>query len=193
VKLITQELKDYFCRHFLGRVKVARLPVGIEAPRTVSCRREIAVHPVRMRIEVTGSSLFVAKNILCSSRGFRFASQLVKARGAKIAKYGAGDLEVRTVPKLRTAAREGTRRVAILPQERTNRLQWQSVRPKKDDEMLLAWFGPIVEDAVMKLTLNKQQGILLIWYNLQSRRFDAKGLYLYRRLGAREKLEWRWL
>jgi hypothetical protein len=89
--------------------------------------------------------------------------------------------------------REDFKRVAVLPQQRANRLQWQSVRPKKDDEMLLAWFGPIVADAVLKLTLNKQQGILLIWYNLQSRRFDAKGLYLYRRLGAHENLEWRWL
>ncbi|MDR2175453.1 MAG: hypothetical protein LBO82_05905 [Synergistaceae bacterium] len=191
--MITQELKDYFCRHFLGRVKVSRLPVGMELPRVVSCKREAAVHPVRTRIEVTGSSLFVARDILCSSRGFRFSSQLARVRGAKIAKYALGELRTHTVPKLRAAVLENMRRVAVLPQERTNRLQWQPVRPKKDDEILLAWFGPIVEDAVMKLTLNKQQGVLLIWYNLQSRRFDAKGLYLYRRLGARENLEWRWL
>jgi hypothetical protein len=192
--LITQELKDYFCRHFLGRVKVSRLPVGMTPPRIASCKRDVAVRPIRTRLEVTGSSLFVARDIACSSRGFRFSSQLAKVRGAKIAKYALGELKAYTVPKLGAAAvRENVRRVSLLPQERSNRLQWQSVRPKKDDEILLAWFGPIVENAVMKLTLNKQQGTLLIWYNLQSRRFDAKGLYLYRRLGARENLEWRWL
>jgi hypothetical protein len=186
-------LKDYFCRHFLGRVKVGRLPTEMKAPQTVSCRREIVTHPIRTQIKVTGSSLFVAKNIVCSSRGFRFSSQLARTRGAKIAKYAIGELTVRTAPKLKAVVRGNVKRVSVLPQERANRLQWQSVRPKKGDEMLLAWFGPIVEDAVMKLTLNKQQGTLLIWYNLQSRRFDAKGLYLYRRLGARETLEWRWL
>ena len=71
--MITQELKDYFCRHFLGRVKVTRIPVGMEAPQAVSCKREIVVRPVRTQIKVTGSSLFVAKDILCSSRGFRFS------------------------------------------------------------------------------------------------------------------------
>jgi hypothetical protein len=191
--LITQELKDYFCRHFLGRIKVSRLSTDMEAPQAASCKREIAVRPVRTQIKVTGSSLFIAKNIVCSSQGFRFSSQLVRTRGAKIAKYVFGELRTRTVPKLRTTARTDVKRVSVLPQERTNRLQWQSVRPKKDDEMLLAWFGPIVSDAVMKLTLNKQRGVLLIWYNLQSRRFDAKGLYLYRRLGVHENLEWRWL
>jgi hypothetical protein len=191
--LITQELKDYFCRHFLGRVKVSRLSAEMEPPRVTSCRREIAVQPVRTQITVTGSSLFSAKSLVCSSRGFRFSMQMVQARGAKIAKYALGELRIHTAPKLRTTVRENVRRVSVLPQERSNRLQWQSVRPKKDDEMLLAWFGPIVEDAVMKLTLNKQRGTLLIWYNLQSRRFDAKGLYLYRRLSSRENLEWRWL
>jgi hypothetical protein len=191
--MITQDLKDYFCRHFLGRVKVNLISAAMEAPQVASCRREIATHPIRTQTKVTGSSLFVAKDIVCSSRSFRFSSQLVRVGGAKIAKYAVGELGTRTVPKLKTAARENLKRVAVLPQERSNRLQWQSVRPKKDDEILLAWFGPIVTDAVMKLTLNKQQGVLLIWYNLQSRRFDAKGLYLYRRLNARESLEWRWL
>ena len=84
-------------------------------------------------------------------------------------------------------------RALQLPQERGNRLQWQRVRPKAPGEMILAWYGPIVEGAVVKLTLNKQRGTLLIWYNPQSRHFNSKGLYLYRRLGAKEKPEWRWM
>ena len=85
------------------------------------------------------------------------------------------------------------KRMLILPQERTNRLQWQLARPKKEGEMILAWYGPVIEEAVMKLTLNKQQGTLLIWYNPQSRRFDPKGIYLYRRLCLHGDFEWRWM
>jgi hypothetical protein len=81
----------------------------------------------------------------------------------------------------------------VLPQERSNRLHWQTVKPAKEGEMLLAWFGPIVQDAVVKMTLNKQHGTLLIWYNPTSRHFESKGLYLSRRLGVRGDFEWRWM
>ncbi|MDR1048405.1 MAG: hypothetical protein LBL51_01515 [Synergistaceae bacterium] len=190
--MITQDLKDYFFRHFLGRVKVKSLSPVMEAPRIFFPKRGIAVHPVRTRIETTGSVLYIAERLVCSSRSFRFAAQLVRVRGAKIARYALGDLKTRTVPKLETKTRENVRRASVLPQERTNRLQWQT-RPKRDGNVIhLAWFGPIIEEAVLKLTLNKRQGTLLIWYNPQSRRFEAKGLYLCRRLGSREGTEWRW-
>jgi hypothetical protein len=117
----------------------------------------------------------------------------VNAKGAKIARYAIGEIGTHTRPKLKTKVHADVKRVAVLPQERLNRLQWQTVKPKKEGEMILAWFGPIVEEAIVKLTLNKQQGTLLIWYNPQSRRFDSKGLYLYKRLGIQGKLEWRWM
>jgi hypothetical protein len=67
------------------------------------------------------------------------------------------------------------------------------VKPKKEGEMILAWFGPIIEEAVVRLTLNKQYGTLLIWYNPTSRHFEPKGVYLCRRLGVHETFEWRWM
>jgi hypothetical protein len=191
--LIRQDLKDYFCRHFLGRVKVKRFSLAMAPVQILKLKRTVETHPIRMQMKVAGSILLTYKNVVCSSQGFRFAAQLVKTRGAKIARYVPGEIRVRTFPKLRSKVREGTRRVAVLPQERTNRLQWQPVRPKKEGEMILAWYGPLIEDAIVKLTLNKQQGTLLIWYNPQSRRFDAKGIYLYRRLGVGKDFEWRWM
>ncbi|MDR1978617.1 MAG: hypothetical protein LBQ42_07780 [Synergistaceae bacterium] len=191
--MITQDLKDYFCRHFLGRVKVRHFSLTIAPSRVLSLKRTVETHPIRTQMKVAGSTFLTYKNIACSSRGFRFAAQLVKTRGAKIAKYAPGEMKVRSLAKLKSKAREGMKRVAVLPQERTNRLQWQLVRPKKEGEMILAWYGPVIEEAVVKLTLNKQHGTLLIWYNPQSRRFEPKGIYLYRRLGIRGNFEWRWM
>jgi hypothetical protein len=174
-------------------VKVNCLSAVVSAPKVLSFKRVAATHPIRTQMKVTGSTFLAHDGIACSSRGFRFAAQLVKTKGAKIARYTSEAIETHTRPKLKTKARADIKRVAILPQERANRLQWQTVRPRKEGEMILAWFGPIVEEAIVKLTLNKQQGTLLIWYNPQSRRFDSKGLYLYKRLGIQGKLEWRWM
>ncbi|MDR2179422.1 MAG: hypothetical protein LBP21_03855 [Synergistaceae bacterium] len=191
--MITQDLKDYFCRHFLGRVEVKPFSLVMAPPRVLSTKRTVETHPIRTEMKVAGFVLLAQKNIVCSSRGFRFAAQWVRTRGSKIARYVPEEIRVHTRPKLRAKVREGTKRVAVLPQERSNRLQWQPVRPKKEGEMILAWYGPLIEDAILKLTLNKQQGTLLIWYNPQSRRFDPKGIYLYRRLGVGKDFEWRWV
>ena len=90
-------------------------------------------------------------------------------------------------------ARDGLKQMLEIPQERTNRLKWQTHRPSEPGEVLLAWYGPLIEDAVIKLALNKARGTLLVWYNSQSKQFKTGGLYLYRRLGAGEKPEWRWV
>ena len=188
-----QGFKDYFYRHFLGRVRVTPFSLSLEPPQVIAPKREVATHPIRTKMRVAGSALFVRWNIVCSSREFRFAEQLTQVKGAKIAKYAPGEVRVRSFSKISTAIREGLKRASVLPQERANRLQWQMTRPRTEGEMLLAWYGPIVEEAVTKLTLNKQQGTLLVWYNPQSRHFKARGLYLYKRLGVRADLEWRWV
>ena len=193
--MITQEVKDYFCRHFLGVLKVNSASFALVQPKAYSHKRDVGVHPVQAgsRIKVTAAELLPLEGISCSSRGFRFASQLVKVKESKIKRYTLGKVGLYAFSKLKVKARDRTKQVAVLTQERANRLHWQLTRPRKDGEMILAWFGPIIEDAVAKLTLNKQRGTLLIWYNPQSRHFDAKGLYLYRHMSLKENLEWRWM
>jgi hypothetical protein len=190
--VIPQNVKDYFCRHFLGRIKARSLPLAMDSPPCHSPKRAVETHPIRTKLKVTGSSLLTKEGVVCSSRGFRFSARLAEAKGAKLTRYAPEEMKVHTFSKLRTRTREDAKRVAVLPQERTNRLRWQEAPPKRAGEMVLAWFGPIIEEAVVKLTLKKRQGTLLIWYNPQSRRFDAKGLYLYRRAGIGGDLEWRW-
>ena len=193
--MVTQDVKDFFSRHFLGLVKVNSVFPAMTPPQIFSQKRDIEVHPLQMqaKMKVTGANLLDRGTLSCSSRGFRFASQLLNVKESKIKRYAPGELAFRTFSKLKVKTRSGAKQMAVLPQERANRLQWQTVRPKKEGEMILAWFGPIVEDAVVKLTLNKRRGTLLIWYNPQSRRFDVKGLYLYRRMGTKENLDWRWM
>jgi len=168
---------------------------GIESHSVQMQALMIEVHPVQMQaqMKVTGANLLANGGISCSSRGFRFAAQMVSVKKTIIKRYTPGEVTLHTISRLKTKAREGMKQMSVLPQERANRLQWQLARPKKQGEVILAWFGPIVEEAVTKLTLNKRLGTLLIWYNPQSRRYDAKGLYLYRRMGLKENLEWRWI
>jgi hypothetical protein len=190
---VGQDIKDYFSRHFLGRIKIKNLNCAMEPLQVVALRREVKTYPIRTKMNVIGSAFFTFSGVACSNRGFRFSGELVKTRGAKIARYIPEEIRIRSVTWLRAKVRSDKKRMEVLPQERTSRLQWQRLRPQQRGEVLLAWFGPIVEEAIVKLTLNKQQGTLLIWYNPQSRHFNASGLYLYRRLGIGENLEWRWV
>ena len=187
------EIREYFSRHFLGRVRVNRCDPPLPPPVCHLLRRTVETHPIRTRMRVLSAELFSVGGMSCSHRGFRFSSQLVRVRGSRIARYVPQEIAVGRMSPLSVCVLSDLRRAFRLPQERENRLQWQRSRPKAPGEMILAWYGPIVEGAVAKLALNKQRGTLLIWYNPQSRHFNPRGLYLYRRLGKDEKPEWRWV
>lgn len=205
-----QNVKDYFSRHFLGVVKVNYVPTSVATPQVFSPKRSVEVRSARLetkikvsgaeltsvmdrKVNVNSAKLLPAGGIPCVSHKFKLSSHSLKINESKIRRYTSGELVLRTFSKLNTKARNGARQIGVIPQERANRLQWQLSRPRKEGEMILAWYGPIVEDAVAKIALNKRRGTLLIWYNPQSRHFDTKGLYLYRRMGVKENLEWRWM
>ena len=187
------EIREYFSRHFLGRVRVNRCDPPLPPPVCHLLRRTVETHPIRTRMRVLSAELFSVGGMSCSHRGFRFSSQLVRVRGSRITRYVPQEIAVGRMSPLSVCVLSDLRRAFRLPQERENRLQWQRSRPRAPGEMILAWYGPIVEGAVAKLALNKQRGTLLIWYNPQSRHFNPRGLYLYRRLGKDEKPEWRWV
>lgn len=187
------EVRDYLSRHFLGRVKIHRRVAALPAPAVLLLRREVGTHVVRTHARVLSAELLPIDGLSCSSRDFRFSSELVRVKGSRITRYVPRALRIGTARPLRATIRAELKRAQVLPQERQNRLQWQKARPAEPGVMVLAWYGPIVEGAVAKLTLNKQRGTLLIWYNPQSRHFNPRGLYLFRRLGVREKPEWRWV
>ena len=187
------EIREYFSRHFLGRVRVNRCDPPLPPPVCHLLRRTVETHPIRTRMRVLSAELFSVGGMSCSHRGFRFSSQPVRVRGSRITRYVPQEIAVGRMSPLSVCVLSDLKRAFRLPQERENRLQWQRSRPRAPGEMILAWYGPIVEGAVVKLALNKQRGTLLIWYNPQSRHFNPRGLYLYRRLGKDEKPEWRWV
>ncbi|NLL36252.1 MAG: hypothetical protein GX256_01875 [Fretibacterium sp.] len=188
-----QGLKDYFSRHFLGRVKVYSYLWTFEVPQTVSLRRVVETHPVRTSIRVLSAALLPLEGLRCHNKEFRFPAHMVRVYGEKVRSYAPREIVVRGFSPLRVVALQDLKRAMLLPLEKENRLAWLKERPQKTGELILAWFGPIIEEALVKLVLNKQRGTLLIWYNPHSRHFLARSLYLYRRLGPRQKPGWQWV
>ena len=127
-------------------------------------------------------------------KSVNFTTNQVNVRKYKIKTFTKKDIRVHSLRMFSMTTWNGYKRIIAMPQERANRLKFVKTRPQVlNNEMILAWYGPIVDGAVIKLALNKQRGTLLVWYNPRSRQFNAKGVYLIRRLGLGSKPEWRWV
>lgn len=127
-------------------------------------------------------------------KSVNFTTNKVTVRRFKIKQFTKQDIRIKTLRKFTMKTWSGYKKIIAMPQERSNRLKFIKTRPQVlNNEMILAWYGPIVDGAVIKLALNKQRGTLLVWYNPRSRQFNAKGVYLIRRLGLGSKPEWRWV
>ncbi|MBR1672801.1 MAG: hypothetical protein IJ702_07730 [Fretibacterium sp.] len=192
-------LRDSLARHFLKQAEVwGGSDLSLDAPGVYTLRRSVAAHPLRFKMPLLHTSALPLgqRRQPPASNGFRFSPVSAKARGERVRRYTAKNLKVFSAPLKnlgRLKVHNGLNRMRELPQERTNRLKWQTHRPKEPGEAILAWYGPLIEDAVIKLTLDKARGTLLVWYDPQPRHSRTGGLYLYRRMGAGEKLEWRWV
>ena len=119
----------------------------------------------------------------------------VKSRNQKVKRYVKQDVKTH---KLKFAERpeisSSLKQIQAMPQERRNILKFQKKKPTvSNNEMILACYGPIIEGAVERLVLNKQEGTLFVWYGSVSRHRKARNVYLIRRLGMDVKPEWRWL
>ena len=191
-----EEIREYFSRHVLGRVKIKRLCLRIHRPLISTLRHNIETYPLRTKLQINSPEILAMQGSLnCSSQGFRFAAQLVSVKGDKIRRYIAQEIKVKKFKLINNIKPENAlKKIINYPQERTNRLKWQRKRPAlSQGEMVLAYYGPIVEGAAIKFILNKQRVTLLVWYNTNSRKFDARGVFLCKKLGANSKPEWRWL
>ncbi|MDR1741138.1 MAG: hypothetical protein LBR38_04745 [Synergistaceae bacterium] len=204
------EVREYFRRHFLGVVNVNQLPTAMAPPGTASAKRAVATHSLRAggvgveKMTVATTPLLSGSRRGKSGSGLRAygrsfvpASQFApRVHRPSLASFGSP--VPHHVPLMRALVpHEAVRRALVVPQERTNRLQWLKASKRGDKPapagwVHMAWFWPIVSEAVVKFSLNKQRGTLLVWYNPQSRRFDAHGLHLYAKFGARDGMDWRW-
>lgn len=189
-----EEIRSYFARHVLGRLRVRCGTPAMESPAVGTLRRGAEVHPMRTRMQVRAPALLSFRGGLeCSSRGFRFSRDLVRVRGERVRRRVPTAAAARMSLVRSVRSKDGLRRVLALPQERGNRLTARTPRPNLPGVAVLAWYGPLIEGAVVKLALNRQRGTLFIWYNPRSRHFKPAGLFLARRLGAGAKLEWLWV
>lgn len=189
-----EEIRSYFARHVLGRLRVRCGTPAMEPPAVGTLRRSAEVHPMRTRMQVRVPALLSFHGgIECSSRGFRFSRELVRVRGEKVRRRVPTVAAVQASLVRGARPRDGLRRALALPQERVNRLTARIPRPNLPGVAVLAWYGPLIEGAVVKLALNRQRGTLFIWYNPRSRHFKPAGLFLCRRLGAGAKPEWLWV
>ncbi|MCR5347252.1 MAG: hypothetical protein K6E38_05685 [Fretibacterium sp.] len=191
--------RDKLARHFLNQAEVwGGCDLSLDAPHVYTLQHPVTVHSLCPRMApLTTSSLKTRGRLqLPNSRGFRFSIVSVKAKGTRVRRYSSRELRVYSASlkkKYTLKVRNGLSQMLEFPQERTNRLKWQTFRPNEPGEVTLAWYGPLIEDAVIKLALEKGRGTLLVWYNSQSKQFKTGGLYLCRRLGVGEKPEWRWV
>lgn len=192
-------MRNFIARHVVRDVKTYKIDdFRTEPPKVVKIKCRAETQAFRPEIKITASKPFniekISKKIQCNAKRFQLAFKPVQSRNQKIKSYVKQDVKVHTFSfnkKIRTFSQ--LKQIQAMPQERKNMLKFQKKRPNiANNEMLLAWYGPIVEGAVEKLVLNKQRGTLLIWYKPSSRQIKARGVYLIRRLGMSSKPEWRW-
>ena len=193
-------IRDFIARHVTKRVKVYKIDnFDVDFPEIKKLKKSVKVTHYKPEIKISVSKPFdFDKEIKCAAKNYKLQlskEKAVKARKYKVKKYVKQDIKIQKFSlgkKIKTW--KPLKQIQALPQERVNLLKFQKKRPNvANNEMILAWYWPIVDKSVIKLVLNKQRGTLLIWYSSSSRQNKARGVYLIRRLGFGEKPEWRWV
>jgi len=126
------EIREYFSRHFLGRVRVTRCDPPLPPPVCHLLRRTVETHPIRTRMRVLSAELFSVGGMSCSHRGFRFSSQLVRVRGSRITRYVPQEIAVGRVSLLSVRVLSDLGRALRPPQERGGGVAGARVRPRCD-------------------------------------------------------------
>ena len=189
-------VRDYFSRHLLKHINVYKIDdFTLEPPEIHKLSHEVITHSVIPHVDVHAVSLKMHTRIKCRITSMKMKEHNVKAKSYLVKRYVKQDVKAHSqAVKAKIKTYDAMKVIRDMPLELSDMLKYQSVKPKLlNNEILLAWYGPIVEGAVIKLVWNKQRGTLLVWYNPQSRHYKAKGVYLIRRLGFNEKPEWRWM
>ena len=189
-------IRSYFARHVRKHIDVYRIDdFALEAPEIHTLEHQVNVTHIEPSMTVNVISWTSSVKMKCKASGRILQERRVNAKSYLVKRYVKQNVKAYShdvKSKLKTY--DAMKLIRDMPLELSDMLKYQSVKPKLlNNEMLLAWYGPIVEGAVIKLVWNKQRGTLLVWYNPQSRQFKAKGVYLIRRLGFGAKPEWRWM
>ncbi len=189
-------IRSYFARHIKKHIDVYRIDdFNLEPPDIHTLEHEVNVFRIEPSMTVNVTSWTSSIKMKCRAESRIFSEYRVNAKSYLVKRYVKQNVKAYSHEvKSKIKVHDAMKLIRDMPLELSDMLKYQSVKPKLlNNEMLLAWYGPIVEGAVIKLVWNKQRGTLLVWYNPQSRQYKAKGVYLIRRLGFGEKPEWRWV
>jgi hypothetical protein len=190
---LTEELKEYLRRLFLGRIRIRSLPRREDASSVTvrNGQRSVTIHRGASKPRIVPVSLIGTHSLACSSKSFRTRSLRPSVRGGQIVSFPT-DVHGDAVGGLSSKIRNGARFARVLPQERRNRSSYVSQRPLPGKRIFLAYYAPVIREAVLKTALNRQKGTLLIWYNLESRAQAPYGTFLMKKIGEGGGFEWEW-
>mgnify|MGYP007070221553 CR=1 FL=1 len=192
-------IRDYISRKSVKLIRHIEIygvdALKIEPPEVHTVRKSVEVHTLKPELHAGVRRIDLKKNLKCTTETADLLKGPVSSKGFHVRKYTKQDIKIHGMPKRRKInIWKATKRAQGQPIELQNKLTQQKNRPAVSrNEIILAWYSPIVDGAVIKLALNKQRGTLLVWYDPRSRKYKARGVYLIRRLGAGEKPEWRWV
>ena len=192
-------LKEYISRRAVKlttRIEVHQLEAFItELPETHTVRKSVETHELKPDLKAGVHKADLKANLKCRTEGTKLLRQPPKSKGFRMKQYSKQDIRIHGMPGRRKInIWKATKKAQGLPVELENKLKQVKNKPAVSrNEVILAWYWPIVDGAVLKLALNKQRGTLLVWYDPRSRQYKARGVYLIRRLGLGEKPEWRWV
>ena len=158
-------------------------------------RKSIETYTLKPEFSVDVIAVPIPEKEKCGVQGFTLSQNIPEAKGFKVKLFTKQDVKIRTLPPRRKInIFKATKKIQGIPIELDNKLKFIKHKPAlAKNEAILAWYWPIVDNAVIKLALDKQRGKLLVWYNPDSRHGKARGLYLIRRLALGAKPEWRWV
>ena len=188
-------------REFLARKTAQRVDVhttdafATELVPVHSTRKSVETYTLKPELKVQVIAVPIPEKQKCNVQGFTLSQNRPEVRGFRVKLFTKQDVKIHTLPPRRKInIFKATKKIQGMPIELDNKLKFLRNKPiLAKNEAILAWYWPIVDNAVIKLALDKQRGKLLVWYNPDSRHGKARGLYLIRRLALGAKPEWRWV
>ena len=194
-----KNVRDFLARSVHKEINIYKIEnFFLEPPEVIRNKTRLKTEHANLKIDVNTEKFLYnnpeGKKFECTAKRYKLLIAPVAARNQKIKRYFKQDVKTHKIklvqaPKIHRPLKQ----VQNLPQERRNILKLQKKKPSvANNEIILACYGPIIEGAVDRIVLNKNEGTLFVWYSSSSRQRKPKNVYLIRRLGMDSKPEWRW-
>jgi hypothetical protein len=192
-----EEIGESLSRLFAGRVRVRSLPSRRAKIASLTPVRRDTINverldnrqntPVMRSLAAEWRHIYPRRMILALAGSVKIRSAPLGVRPPLV----KGVLVFGIGPNVNDA----TERIKLLPQVRGNRVRYLKERPFVEGSGLIALFSPIIKDALLREVLERERGVLFVWYDVSSDAALPYMLALFRRLDASQGdiFSWRWL